>query len=196
MLIVGKVEKSIKLIFLFFFIEKRLAVESSTTTPSTTESGLDMQICGYCDKSQQSSKLYQKRFCSLVCAKAASKSNTVEPTTSEISECKSSTDDVKKTPATIPDEKLDESTNNGVADKPEVENIIDKWTVTDVYEFIKNLPGFGDYAEDFAIQEIDGQALSLLNDNHLVNTMGMKLGPALKILAKVQSLKVPENPPQ
>lgn len=191
-----KLKKSIKLIFLFFFfIEKRLAVESSSTTPSTTESGLDMQKCGYCDKSQQSSKIFQKRFCSLVCAKAATKSNTVEPTTSDNNECKSSTDDVKKIPAAIPDEKLDESTN-GVADKPEVENILDKWTVTDVYEFIKNLPGFGDYAEDFAIQEIDGQALSLLNDNHLVNTMGMKLGPALKILAKVQSLKVPENPPQ
>lgn len=192
--------KSIKLIFFSFlnFIEKRLAVESSiTTTSTTTESGLDTQLCDHCgNQCEQRSKTKHKRYCSLTCARAAKKSNSVEPTTSESIECKSTIDDTKKIQPTIADEKLDESTINGVADKPEVENILDKWSVTDVYEFIKNLPGFGDYAEDFAIQEIDGQALSLLNDNHLVNTMGMKLGPALKILAKVQSLKVPENPPQ
>ncbi|EDW25190.1 GL15368, partial [Drosophila persimilis] len=37
--------------------------------------------------------------------------------------------------------------------------------------------------------EIDGQALLLLKENHLVNAMGMKLGPALKIVAKVESMK-------
>lgn len=66
--------------------------------------------------------------------------------------------------------------------------VIMKWTVHEVCEFIKNLPGCSDYAEDFLIQEIDGQALLLLKENHLVNAMGMKLGPALKIVAKVQGL--------
>lgn len=66
--------------------------------------------------------------------------------------------------------------------------VIMKWTVHEVCDFIKNLPGCSDYAEDFLIQEIDGQALLLLKENHLVNAMGMKLGPALKIVAKVQGL--------
>lgn len=68
--------------------------------------------------------------------------------------------------------------------------VIVHWSVAEVCDFIKNLPGCSDYAEDFAIQEIDGQALLLLKENHLVNRMGMKLGPALKIVAKVDSMRV------
>lgn len=67
--------------------------------------------------------------------------------------------------------------------------MISKWTVADVCEFIKTLPGCSDYVEDFDNQEIDGQALLLLKENHLVSAMGMKLGPALKIVAKVESMK-------
>lgn len=67
--------------------------------------------------------------------------------------------------------------------------MISKWTVSDVCEFIKTLPGCSDYVEDFDNQEIDGQALLLLKENHLVSAMGMKLGPALKIVAKVESMK-------
>lgn len=195
----SKINKTNFLFFSFFFLEKRLAESSSTTTSSTTETGSDnIQTCEHCGKIEtRTSNLKAKRFCSPGCLKAVKKLQSVAPTSSENIECKSTTEEAKKIPVAIPDEKLDETINNSVvADKPEVENIIDKWSVQDVYEFIKNLPGFSDYAEDFAVQEIDGQALSLLNDNHLVNTMGMKLGPALKILAKVQSLKTPENPPQ
>lgn len=72
-----------------------------------------------------------------------------------------------------------------VEQQPQMAN----WTVSDVCEFIKNLPGCSDYVDDFEQQEIDGQALLLLKENHLVNAMGMKLGPALKIVAKVESMK-------
>ncbi|XP_017477117.1 PREDICTED: polyhomeotic-proximal chromatin protein-like [Rhagoletis zephyria] len=63
------------------------------------------------------------------------------------------------------------------------------WSVAEVCEFIRHLPGCLDYVDDFEQQEIDGQALMLLKENHLVNAMGMKLGPALKIVAKVESMK-------
>lgn len=56
-------------------------------------------------------------------------------------------------------------------------------------EFIRNLPGCTDYAEDFAIQEIDGQALMLLKADHLMAAMSMKLGPALKICAKIDTFR-------
>lgn len=44
-------------------------------------------------------------------------------------------------------------------------------------------------AEEFRSQEIDGQALLLLTEDHLVSTMNLKLGPALKLCAQIQSLK-------
>uniref|UniRef100_A0A3B5A6I1 SAM domain-containing protein n=1 Tax=Stegastes partitus TaxID=144197 RepID=A0A3B5A6I1_9TELE len=42
-------------------------------------------------------------------------------------------------------------------------------------------PGGSDVAEEFRSQEIDGQALLLLTEDHLVSTMNLKLGPALKL---------------
>lgn len=56
-------------------------------------------------------------------------------------------------------------------------------------EFIKNLPGCQDYAGDFELQEIDGQALMLLKADHLMSAMSMKLGPALKICAKIEAMR-------
>ncbi|KAK2526699.1 hypothetical protein Q9966_010549, partial [Columba livia] len=44
-------------------------------------------------------------------------------------------------------------------------------------------------AEEFRAQEIDGQALLLLKEDHLMSTMNIKLGPALKIYARINMLK-------
>ncbi|KAF0304600.1 Polyhomeotic-like protein 2 [Amphibalanus amphitrite] len=63
------------------------------------------------------------------------------------------------------------------------------WKVEDVVDFIRNLPGCSDYAEDFALQEIDGQALMLLRADHLMQAMSIRLGPALKICAKIDSMR-------
>lgn len=49
--------------------------------------------------------------------------------------------------------------------------------------------GGADVAEEFRSQEIDGQALLLLTEDHLVSTMNLKLGPALKLCAHINSLK-------
>ncbi|XP_038061984.1 polyhomeotic-like protein 2 isoform X3 [Patiria miniata] len=64
-----------------------------------------------------------------------------------------------------------------------------KWSVQDVYDFIRDLPGCSDYADEFLRQEIDGQALMLLKEDHLMTAMNMKLGPALKIISRIYSLK-------
>ncbi|XP_052891417.1 polyhomeotic-proximal chromatin protein-like [Anopheles moucheti] len=81
----------------------------------------------------------------------------------------------------------------GAANSDEGSSIL-RWSVQDVYEFIRGLPGCADYAEDFVNQEIDGQALLLLKENHLVSTMDMKLGPALKIVARVNLMKAAVAP--
>lgn len=59
-----------------------------------------------------------------------------------------------------------------------------KWTF-----FLKLCAGGKDAAEEFRSQEIDGQALLLLTEDHLVSTMNFKLGPALKLHAYINSLK-------
>ncbi|XP_048398577.1 sterile alpha motif domain-containing protein 7 isoform X3 [Stegostoma tigrinum] len=68
---------------------------------------------------------------------------------------------------------------------PEEKEIIQKWTVDDVYKFVSLLPGCSDYAQTFKDHAIDGETLPLLTEGHLLNTMGLKLGPALKIQYQV-----------
>ncbi|XP_034813601.1 sterile alpha motif domain-containing protein 7 [Pan paniscus] len=62
---------------------------------------------------------------------------------------------------------------------------IQKWTVDDVHSFISSLPGCSDYAQVFKDHAIDGATLPLLTEEHLRGTMGLKLGPALKIQSQV-----------
>ncbi|XP_077101038.1 uncharacterized protein LOC143752018 isoform X1 [Siphateles boraxobius] len=64
-----------------------------------------------------------------------------------------------------------------------------QWSVDQVSSFISNLPGCQDIAESFRAQEIDGQALLLLTEDHLMSALNVKLGPALKICARINSLK-------
>ena len=49
--------------------------------------------------------------------------------------------------------------------------------------------GCEELASQFLSQEIDGQALMLLREDHLISTMNIKLGPALKICASINSLR-------
>lgn len=55
----------------------------------------------------------------------------------------------------------------------------------DVCSFVGGLAGCGEYAPIFREQGIDGETLPLLTEEHLLTTMGLKLGPALKIRAQV-----------
>ncbi|XP_056316428.1 polyhomeotic-like protein 2b isoform X2 [Danio aesculapii] len=64
-----------------------------------------------------------------------------------------------------------------------------KWNVQEVFEFIRSLPGCQEIADEFRAQEIDGQALLLLKEDHLMSAMNIKLGPALKIFARINMLK-------
>ncbi|KAJ1074759.1 hypothetical protein K5549_017648, partial [Capra hircus] len=62
---------------------------------------------------------------------------------------------------------------------------VSKWTVDDVCSFVGGLSGCGEYAQVFREQGIDGETLPLLTEEHLLTTMGLKLGPALKIRAQI-----------
>ncbi|XP_041426599.1 polyhomeotic-like protein 2 [Xenopus laevis] len=63
-----------------------------------------------------------------------------------------------------------------------------KWNVEDVYKFICSVPGCQEISEEFRAQEIDGQALLLLKEDHLMSAMNIKLGPALRLYARISML--------
>ncbi|XP_075728871.1 sex comb on midleg-like protein 4 [Rhipicephalus microplus] len=65
----------------------------------------------------------------------------------------------------------------------------ENWTVDDVAEYVSGIPGCERIAEKFRHHEIDGGALFLIKEHHLIRTMSMKLGPALKICATIGSLR-------
>ncbi|XP_056149693.1 sterile alpha motif domain-containing protein 7 [Lampris incognitus] len=62
---------------------------------------------------------------------------------------------------------------------------IRKWTVDDVYNFINSIPTCAEYAQMFKDHMIDGETLPLLSEEHLLDTLGLKLGPVLKIRSQV-----------
>ncbi|XP_036388116.1 sterile alpha motif domain-containing protein 11 isoform X2 [Megalops cyprinoides] len=62
---------------------------------------------------------------------------------------------------------------------------ISKWTVEEVCSFVGGLAGCSEYTQVFREQAIDGETLPLLTEDHLLNNMGLKLGPALKIRSQV-----------
>ncbi|XP_045901736.1 polyhomeotic-like protein 1 [Micropterus dolomieu] len=64
-----------------------------------------------------------------------------------------------------------------------------QWSVEEVFRFISSLQGCEELAAQFLSQEIDGQALLLLREDHLISTMNIKLGPALKICASINTLR-------
>ncbi|KAM4630049.1 polyhomeotic-like protein 1 [Polymixia lowei] len=64
-----------------------------------------------------------------------------------------------------------------------------QWSVEEVSQFISSLQGCEELGSQFLSQEIDGQALLLLKEEHLMSTMNIKLGPALKICAHINNLR-------
>ncbi|XP_072220529.1 polyhomeotic-like protein 3 [Leuresthes tenuis] len=76
-----------------------------------------------------------------------------------------------------------------ISDREEDVDCPSQWNVERVFSYINTLPGGADVAKQFRSQEIDGQALLLLTEDHLVSTMNLKLGPALKLCAHINALK-------
>ena len=69
---------------------------------------------------------------------------------------------------------------------------LQSWSVEDVGEFLTAL-GYEAYVDKFLEHEIDGKALSLVQDHHLLMTMKLRLGPTLKIIEHVNAIKTVEE---
>ena len=55
---------------------------------------------------------------------------------------------------------------------------------------LRTIPGCENCAQKFYSEEIDGQALLLLKIEHMIHTMKLKLGPALKIASHLRTVKL------
>ncbi|KAL3171506.1 hypothetical protein MRX96_013710 [Rhipicephalus microplus] len=65
------------------------------------------------------------------------------------------------------------------------DNSPEKWTVDEVAVYISGIPGCERIAEKFRHHEVDGGALFLIKEHHVMTTMNLKLGPALKMCATI-----------
>ena len=66
------------------------------------------------------------------------------------------------------------------------------WSIEDVGDFLTHL-GYEAYLDRFVEHEIDGKALSLVKDHHLLMTLKLRLGPTLKIIENVNAVKLMEE---
>ncbi|RDD44261.1 Sterile alpha motif domain-containing protein 11 [Trichoplax sp. H2] len=82
------------------------------------------------------------------------------------------------------------SPHNSNAENFEIKNLkpLADWDVDDVYNFVSQILSSDEIANIFREHEICGEALSLLNENHMLSTMNIKLGPALKIRSHVMKM--------
>lgn len=69
------------------------------------------------------------------------------------------------------------------------------WTVDDVAEFLRvnDCPA---HSKAFIDKEITGEKMLKLTNNEIINVIGLKVGPALKISDLIQQLRIKIRPHQ
>ena len=72
-------------------------------------------------------------------------------------------------------------------------NDVMKWDVTKVATFVTTLTGKLECGTAFEREEVDGEALLLLSQNDILNTLKLKLGPAVKVFNAILFFKVHEK---
>ncbi|KAH7974955.1 hypothetical protein HPB49_022047 [Dermacentor silvarum] len=68
-----------------------------------------------------------------------------------------------------------------------------EWTVNEVAEFIMQISGCAGFDQVFRAHRIDGNALLLLCEHHLITVMNIPLGAALKIRSAIKWLRRKEK---
>ncbi|ELT97634.1 hypothetical protein CAPTEDRAFT_226340 [Capitella teleta] len=66
---------------------------------------------------------------------------------------------------------------------------LSSWSVDRVADFVSTVPGCQAYAQDFREQQIDGTSLPHLSEEHLLNCVRMKLGPAIRLRLAISRLQ-------
>jgi len=80
-----------------------------------------------------------------------------------------------------------ESTGSSVNSSQETKTLLD-WSVEEVSDFVSTVEDCSQYAKVFSENLIDGSCLPKLTETHLTTVMGIKLGPAIKLITSIKSL--------
>ena len=98
----------------------------------------------------------------------------------------------------VPDQNLEE---NSAFLKPVTANLsvkeVKKWTPNEVGQFVRQVPRLNICLNTFEAklvqEEIDGEAFLLMTQSDMVNLLGLKLGPAIKIFNALLLVKKTET---
>lgn len=71
----------------------------------------------------------------------------------------------------------------------EIKPNVGSWTVDDVKDFVDSIPGCEGFGQLFETQQICGKAIVHLDQKELVEIVGVKLGPAIKIFNAISLIK-------
>jgi len=66
---------------------------------------------------------------------------------------------------------------------------LEEWSIQQVADFISQIDTCQEYAEVLEQQKVDGASLSVLTESHLTSILGIKLGPATKIVSNVRKIQ-------
>lgn len=76
---------------------------------------------------------------------------------------------------------------------PDLPVDVRKWSVKDVTHYFDSTLDCRQYSAMLEEQEVDGPALLLVTSDTLVKCLGIKLGPALKVMMHVERLKAQQQ---
>ncbi|KAH7978122.1 hypothetical protein HPB49_004502 [Dermacentor silvarum] len=68
-----------------------------------------------------------------------------------------------------------------------------EWTVNEVAEFIRSIPGCARYVQEFHEYKIDGEALLLLSEHYFISVMNFSYGAAIKMRSAIKWLQWKEK---
>lgn len=92
------------------------------------------------------------------------------------------------------DEEGEEEQEDVQADEStEIERCLEDWTVDDVGVFLRS-SDCGSHCEAFMKNSVDGKRLLVLSKDEIIQLLGMKVGPALKIFDLIQQIKDKMDP--
>ena len=77
----------------------------------------------------------------------------------------------------------------GNASPPRPEEVM-TWSVSDVVQFV-SAQGFVLYAHRFKEEDVDGEALLDIREEHLIDRIQMRLGPALRLYRLIRQIQCP-----
>jgi hypothetical protein len=163
--------------------------ENHSFNENNSDLGSDQLRCILCKKVDFSERFYnqEKKICSKSCS---TKSSKVTKTTNGKKIQPEKTPPIIEPTRPIPQPQVEAHMDEPISIPPDHGLPADpsKWTVFQVGEFIARLTN-DTIREAFYESEMDGQALLLMTQEHLRDTMKIKLGPSLIISSEIAKLR-------